>query len=125
MSPVNEVIQAWKSLVKAVAGKDLEGLSKHLDEDVIYHHGDSSPIHGKQPYLDICRDAWHVIPDLNLKSEESLVTVSESGDLGVLAGEHVGTVVESGEVFGKWKHLFVWQKKKGEWKVITASIYSS
>ena len=66
-----------------------------------------------------------MIPDLTLESEESLVTVSGSGDLGVLVGEHVGTVAETGEFFGKWKHLFVWQKKNGEWKVITASIYSS
>jgi ketosteroid isomerase-like protein len=62
------------------------------------------------------------MPNYTVKSNELKVEVSDSGDLGYLIGEHYSVSDDTGEELGRWKHLFVWKKVDGDWKISAVSM---
>jgi ketosteroid isomerase-like protein len=113
----DQIKEVMQDLYNIVSNKDVERLSKVLADDVILHNADGAIVEGKEAYLKAASDIWPTIPDFTLTGEESRVVVSDSGDLGVSAGEHRSIFNESGEMVGKWLHTLVWKKNDDGWKM--------
>jgi len=113
---------AWEELLIVVSNKDLPGLSELLDENVVWNYLDGSTLVGRDAYLKVPKEAWLVMSDFTVKSREEKVEVSDSGDLGYLIGEHYSVSDDTGEELGRWKHIFIWKKVGGDWRVTAVSM---
>lgn len=127
MSSVNvgakrSLLKAWEKLLEVNSNKDVKGLTDLLDENIIWNYLDGSTIIGREAYVKVPEEAWEVMPDYTVKSKEERIEVSDSGDLGYLIGEHYSVANDTGEELGRWKHIFVWKKVDGDWKVTAVSM---
>jgi ketosteroid isomerase-like protein len=111
---VKEVLDGW---FKAITEKDNDGILAPLSDGFVNHLPNQAPIIGREglrgaleAYKAVLGPVYHV---------ESVITVSDSGDLAYEVGRHDHVMYgESGASYmSPWNHIIVLKKVDGRWLI--------
>jgi len=119
---IKQIRLADRALLQAEDRRDLDGAMAFIASHAVFQPPGRPPIAGEEAIRRFYEQQWFKLPYSEISGNPVTIVVAASGDLAYLDGRsHMVMEVSGEQVIIEGKYLGVWQRIKGQWRLVAIS----